>query len=1820
MGVDTRRPPLPAPTEDPSSMDTETDLGTEVSRRTDRTHYSIPDDGSPITVPTSKLHASREGQLTHGRHKSQTSLLIEYFEGGKTADGKTRSKPSVRVRVTPSSAKRAKGGTDAVQITGIGKDRKPSYTRRISLGNKNETTVPTEGTEVSRSSGSNISGRPPIEVEVINGSDFSTSHVSRDLRYIDNPSDISSMPPESLLDTTNNPTSPDLKTTTAPTLQRTRSRSLERNQPSTTTSANLLEAPQDRSRSLSRERITQKVMEKLAARPVESGSRRYRSREGVEYEPDTKPSKERRRRSTRTQNSDEIVSPESSQLSSSITQSGTSYRSGNSKVSINNPRLLEMVEDTVRRLILPEIEQMRGEQRTSKNTRDFEDSRRTSAADRTSYSDDLSRSISKSSSSPNFRSKPKVVLNRDANNEGEVLSRGDSERRHTRRSSRESTSTTDRTHRRSSRGTVVDDEEKRDKGGHRLRDAAAGALAGGVLTTAALKDHDSHGDMNRERRKKRTKSRTSGSRSESRAGTEEYARERDVPPMPFTGGLADSELTRDSILSAATERPLSRSSRDVSTPIREVPRGTYGDVRSSPTVTPDRTPVTAREAVSRQSNRSNAEMEEERSRDGSVQTISDKAKLAALAATGLGGAALGHHLGHETRDSTHGEYSHAANGLSPIQSVSSLRESNHDPLIPSALRPRSQNSLQTPKRNQKQSYVPSPLSSPGRAQRGKDQSPLVPSAATFDQGAHLRDSRAESESYVPGTPRGEEVDEWFQKQHEENERYRNSMAGADSTQDSLNDHRSTRYTDETYEDSTGDQSRSDREIHHVDLKPEFYHAPHGAESNVASLLDPSMMSSSVLSSHIEAAKQIGEDFQEPVDSKHVNDHSALQRENETAQEKETSPQRDYWSAVRRRAQELSEGSSSRDRLATGSPRQSDAESIGQRSAHRKSTPVAMGASALPIQGDQMPEIGHGIDADSDLTTNPSDIQGPISAKEKRTFFGEDAATHSPDRRNFSFGKGDDASIISSHHEGEGTLIGAAAGAGAALAANHLVSDKNQPKSPRSAHCPTSSVEEYSNSRGMTPDLHQAQAVQYNKSSTPANQAILGDEGYASAYARSPGVETPKGLREHDRDLTPRQLQEYEAAMSAHADTPSNAKHTRHLSADSHGLASPLYESATGKGVDRIDSKDIVALMDHLTVRDSQRSARDTEILVSLVRSAAEMRNEFEEMKRFIAEQDKMIMKNTDRDADMTVNKIISTVQRAGPTSIGSRTPRASLDEPDYPTKRGNVFKRALKGLGKSKNGQDLARIEDMLMQLLDDVEFLKDHQGVKGNQRAATLDDDRSEDLSREDSLDSYERRRAGPVSSYEQSGRAGAGLTANQAQQSPVSPQIKQVFHSGYDGRRDSINRVSTVMEGDEDEDELEPHERDILDHEFEDEDRYYDQRRQGVRFSGTPPIKISPTEDKSNQNTPEKQRKHKSAGSSIFGGLPKVSRWSKTTTSSVPEGHDSRRQSTEQRPHSEASRSGESLGQRAVQYDDYDSLQSEERLRSTQSLAREQEQEYEAPVKETSMDTRSLRSGQNCLTRTPSPLIPEAASELSRSTTDHRGASPRLMLPEDEDDFDDPKYQAHRNSALIEHPQPRQASTHRHQTHLEDQAHDYHTDLGTDSDLSQRTVESDFDPLQWGSNPALSLARTQKLVGPSPLESPTSKYVSKNKARDDGPLMPQSQDSNYTYTTSSSRNMAPPPQPKFDNKMYYTSPLGSGHLLEPIPEVRYSLETDRDVHRSPTLTPEPDAQPNRALLSTARKITGPRPMGSRGAKDMSPKMEVRRKPVGGRSLAQKV
>ena len=209
MGVDTRRPILPAPTEsivDTNGSITGTDLATDISRRTDKTSYSIPDDGSPVTIPTRRKHRSRgdDSKLSRSSQHSQTSLLIEYFEGGK-GSGSLTSRPSVRVRVTPSSARKLKDQKDHIQITESSGNRKPVYSRRISLSSPHkhkslEESAVDDSSSNSATDENQPPGHSPLEIELMNrdqGSELSA--LSRD-RYFHPTSDISSMPADSMLE------------------------------------------------------------------------------------------------------------------------------------------------------------------------------------------------------------------------------------------------------------------------------------------------------------------------------------------------------------------------------------------------------------------------------------------------------------------------------------------------------------------------------------------------------------------------------------------------------------------------------------------------------------------------------------------------------------------------------------------------------------------------------------------------------------------------------------------------------------------------------------------------------------------------------------------------------------------------------------------------------------------------------------------------------------------------------------------------------------------------------------------------------------------------------------------------------------------------------------------------------------------------------------------------------------------------------------------------------------------------------------------------------------------------------------------------------------------------------------------------------------------------------------------------------------------------------------------------------------------------------------------------------------------------------------
>jgi hypothetical protein len=137
-----------------------------------------------------------------------------------------------------------------------------------------------------------------------------------------------------------------------------------------------LKAPSyDRGRSMSDERLREKVIERICSKAGEVSSGRgekgrIRSvgKELVEAEtisPQRKSSKHRDEESTTGAESSFV----SNSLLSANRKSGnqSSFRSGTSKSSINNPELLETVENAIRQLIQPELKKLKKDQKLASN-------------------------------------------------------------------------------------------------------------------------------------------------------------------------------------------------------------------------------------------------------------------------------------------------------------------------------------------------------------------------------------------------------------------------------------------------------------------------------------------------------------------------------------------------------------------------------------------------------------------------------------------------------------------------------------------------------------------------------------------------------------------------------------------------------------------------------------------------------------------------------------------------------------------------------------------------------------------------------------------------------------------------------------------------------------------------------------------------------------------------------------------------------------------------------------------------------------------------------------------------------------------------------------------------------------------------------------------------------------------------------------------------------------------------------------------------------------------------------------------------------------
>ncbi|TDZ53901.1 hypothetical protein CTRI78_v006702 [Colletotrichum trifolii] len=1767
MGVDSNKPPpLPAPTETDSI--TPTELETDVSRPNDEdSHYSLPEDGTPVTIKT----------RGHRPNRSQTSLLIEYFEGGKPgAPGSVDRKPSVRVRLTPSKKHRH----DHIQITETksASTRKASLARRVPLPSTTASShLDVEALEgedadsmrsyASATEESNVS-KNPIDIEIDRSTrrrrpasplipDADAAHESTYLPP--NMSEISAIPNDSFLDGSGSTVltrSSDAKRSKSS----TRGSELAAGVAGAMTGAAVADQTRSsRSKRHSGERKVSGERSKDKERKHRSSKSRTSSISEKQSEAGTRSP---RRRSSRSHVDSVVSGADSSVLSSSISPSHRSYdqssvRSGASKSSINNPKLLETVEDAIRRLILPELSALKREQSKRESRR----SSLTSTGTGTSLSrEELGAERRKS-----------VDKRSESGRESRHRERRDREARHDYFDSPRSVAGESIDEQSMLSVHSIDDTPRRSNGA--LKAAAGGAAAAGIAA-AALDAASPPVDDRRQRRRRRA----DGAIRSRSLGREKYDEEYEeeeapAPPMPLMSEINPSEMTRTSILSAESDRP--HSAMEERATIQEVARGNVASAGSTPT--PTQTPATNLQSLgTKHTNISHGDLRQlSRSRTGDFTEQSEVSDYSRSPSQPV-------REEYEKHDD-HDERSRSVDESEYDDSVHEYDYYNTQDVPP----PLKYVPYQPERRGLSPIYSVSGYTEAGSetaAQRDSRLSHHGSESPTKSQPSHP-DLRALSpSSSVPSNVIGRGFDE-------------QSLDGRSIR--SAQDYRNSQLTENSEAGVTSGQA-----VRGIMANPNIVHVPHGVESNVASLIDGSMLDQSVMTSG--SGYDYGRDSQVSYGDYNLSynrdsnvsydDQSKMQaRSRDVSPEKRSvASQREFFEQRERESSRTPTSSrQSRSREFTGeydldeygrkvapasyknspststrhSPTASEkaiaAGAVGAAAAALKAakdkkqptveevdeehneewvpegvarnksfkqrtmegreianTPThsidrldledrpKMGASALPGLYEPMPEVGY---MDDDALTNPSLIREPLGGSDQgdRNHWPGDVTPRQSDVGTFEQRE-------TEHQDGHGLGL-AAAGAAAGAVAGAALAHQRQPSQEYEDEWRRTSAERKRDTVITNP---------YDGASPIDHPDLLGrglEDAYDAHYHSSPGHKNlDEGYISQGPIHSPNMQPSGKAMMPfGNSEDPFYApQHSRHLSGMSQGMASPLYDAASGNGIDSIESKDIIALMQHLMVRDAQRSARDTEILVTLVRSAAEMRNSFEDLKKLLANTEDVIIKEVQENTDETVKNAVG-----GPRPYPGSLPRSvkgysgtsqnsTLDET---TKKSNFFRKALKGLS-AKGTNDLSRIEDMLNQLLFEVDTLKAQTVRPGMVSGRPSYENLTPEMQ-------YDQDRG-----YEPEGQAGTSSTSHGSQSGMSSlAQSRGPSKLGYEP-----NRISTVHEDNEEEYRQEAEYRNpqgLLTPSRE-------LQRGGSVPLGTPP-QPSNTQaaSLSNENTPrtEKAKKHKRGSSSWF---PKISRWSESTATSVSKAFrgsgSSKREHDEEFLQHPPSRSGSDLRYDDRFQDDYQSDQ----LHSGFS-----QQDVSAP-------NHTLES------------VPPAPNTY--------------MTPED------PKYKAHRNSVNLQHPQPRQGQTERFKAALESQAYEY------DTPMSPRSAD-------WAGS-ATSLHR---------LPPNTNRYSNGSGA------------ATGEYWNSSPAGPPRPPKEPIEERSVTPSKariskLASKNSPLPYQSVESGYGTGPGTHAASNYTgsPKPENRNlNAALGMPARRPSGPRAMTPKSAEEDAARDERRRK-----------
>ncbi|KAI1748086.1 hypothetical protein F4782DRAFT_534802 [Xylaria castorea] len=1584
MGVDYRKaPPLPAPTESESFTAAPTETAqSDLSKVADEeSHYSLPDDGTPVTIRT----------RGHRANKSQTSLLIEYFEGGKASprsgSRSTERKPSVRVRLTPS---KTRGNNDHIQITETRSSRKTPLTKRaIASSNLTHSELDFSDPEdvdsmrsyASATEESNVS-RNPIEVEIDPGSGHSRRRRkassplipavdSKSSAYFPaNISDISAIPTDSFLDGSGP------------------SNTL-REDPYGSGSTPLANVPAGAGAEKSNRKQRATYHDQNTVHKSSKPERKHRSknRTSTATEKDVDYPNSPRRKSKVIQKESVVSAADSSVLSSQLTPSHRSYEShSSSRISINNPKLLETVEDAIRRLILPELDAIKRErsQRETKGPKD-----RGSISSLTSVTPEGTAPADKRKSADT--TKTNRSRDREARNDLSPHSSID-----------QFSYTED-----------VNDENSTPRlDRDLLTDAALGA--------AALRSK-SMGDEKRQRRRRRAET---PKREHDEKYEDEEVDHQVAPPMPLSSEINPSEITRTSILSADTDRPHSASEQMM--PVREVARG-VASMDSMDATTPTRSPVPTLQNIGTQhANISHGDLRalprkgpvqytEEYDDEGyrhrypsHPQDAYDEDEFdepGHLAEPGV----------YEDESTFYGSqdvpaplryvpYQQERRGLSPIQSVSGYTEGESE--------------VQG-YRDSRVTQTASEFSSPSKSPQ-------------FD-----RDLR--SQGSIPSNLTGREFGD-----------------EASSVMSSGLGYRNTVYTD----NSELGPITSGQAVKAIKGNPEMVHQNSGPESAVASLIDPSMLSGSANGGQDYRDSQIS--YNENMEESRSRGISPAKRSTGLAEQAVHSPSpsqeredsttshqfteyelNEYGQKVpqstRRQSPTTSESAItaaalSRAAAAALKRQNQGTESPGNETGEEEFIPEGvyrnrsfkerakngyrpdatprhsvdrlydnsqqkMGASGLPDFHNPDPAIGYGYDEDQlteRRTPSVSDERfGKATADYANQWSGQNTPTQEAANA-FDRSITPIASKPSAPIGSRGFGVGDAGASHSRQPSQEHEDEWQRTSGDRKRDTlvtnPYEGTSPIANLPGIDGNMLGAGygAETYRGAFHTGSPGLGGaDEGYISAAPN----EARGTVRRNNNALPPPTL--------GNIDDPFYAPKDLRLSGMSQGMQTPLFDSATGTGIDRIQSTDIIALMEHLMVRDAQRSARDTEILVTLVRSAAEMRNSFDDIKKMLADTEDAIVADVNANTEKTIKRHLGGPRPFPGSSARSIQGGSQTGTEDLRTKKRNLLRRALQGLS-AKGTNDLSRIEDMLIQLLTDVDVLKNQTAgpVGMSTRAHSMENLQPEIP--------YEQDRG-----YEPEGNAGTSTASHASQSGHLSiPQSRGASMRAASERKFSDHRISTVQE-----DEGEYEQNAGIGGTQSPRDRMLsplsDRQRGGSVPLGTPPQTSHGQQlSASNENTPRtgESKKHKSKGSSSF--FPKISRWSETTTSSIGKvfrssGGSRKQETTEDFVHQPPSRSGSDLA-------DFDPYQ------------------HQDPY------------GDDKLHFSPPALLPQGMD--SRGTP---GLNQQTTAPMAYATPEDPKYRAHRDSLNLQHPQPRPGQMERFRTALETSAADY------DSPMSPRSAD---------------------------------------------------------------------------------------------------------------------------------------------------------------------